>query len=112
MGVMDRAMKWMLSGDTGLSSEAIAKHMLYGECDGSFPWDPSDIGRCFRLIEAVPEWGGRINEMGKYNKQWQRLADHWEEIRVCMEGEVGIRWEKAKSAPKTYALMKRVLAHD
>lgn len=104
-----KLIEWLLSDDTGASSKAIASHMALGKSDGSFPWDPSDIGRCFRLLEAVPEWKGRIEEMGVYSKIWALLADQWQEIYNCMESEVGIDWRKGRSAPKTYELMKRVM---
>lgn len=104
-----KLIEWLLSDDTGASSKAIASHMALGNSDGSFPWDPSDIGRCFRLLEAIPEWKSRIEEMGVYSKIWVLLADKWQEIYDCMEDEVGIDWRKGKSAPKTYELMKRVM---
>ena len=104
-----RAFLWMAGNDCGLSSKAIAGHMVYGVCDGSFPLDPSDAGRCFRLLELFPEWQGRITEMGKYGLYWKRLAARWDEVRDTMEEEVGIHWEKSGHARKTYALMEEIL---
>lgn len=104
-----KLIEWLLSDDTGASSRAIASHMALGKSDGSFPWDPSDIGRCFRLLDVIPEWKNRIEEMGIYSKILVLLADKWQEIYDCMEAEVGIDWRKGRSAPKTYDLMKRVM---
>ncbi|QHM71648.1 hypothetical protein [Mixta intestinalis] len=47
--------QWLVRGDTGLSSETMAAIWL-GAKSGrfSFPRDPSDFGRCWRLVEKVP----------------------------------------------------------
>lgn len=101
--------EWLLSDDTGASSKAIASHMYLGKCDGSFPWDPADIGRCFRLIAAVPEWESRLPEMAQYNDKWAKLVKRWQEIKECMEMEVGIDGRKGRSAPATSKLMTEVM---
>lgn len=65
-----RALFWALSGDTGISSEAIAKHMTGSSKDRMMP--PSDVddrGRCIRLLELIPEWIDRLPEMVQYDKQ-------------------------------------------
>lgn len=96
---------WMQGGDCGLSSKAIAGHMAYGDSTGDHPLDPADLGRCLRLLELFPEWKPRIKEMAVYSPQWQALAERWDDLRDSMEKEVGIRWEKGRSAPKTYKMM-------
>ena len=69
--VEQRALFWALSGDTGTSSEAIARHMT-GNPQYRYagpPSDASDRGRCIRLLELIPEWLPRLNEMRKYDEQ-------------------------------------------
>lgn len=67
-----RALFWVLTGDTGTSSKAIAKHMLNIAIEGMFgfqpPSDGSDRRRCIKLLELVPEWLPRLNEMLRYDK--------------------------------------------
>jgi hypothetical protein len=66
--VEQRALFWALSGDTGISSEAIAKHMTgYAPVRMSPPSDSSDRGRCIRLLELIPEWLPRLKEMVQYD---------------------------------------------
>lgn len=68
--IYDRALFWAMSGDTGISSEAICNHMLgYPERRVMPPSDASDRGRCIRLLELVPEWIPRLNEMLKYDSK-------------------------------------------
>jgi len=106
--VEKRLIEWFVSGDTGLSSEAIAAHMS-GLGNGKrmdYPSDPSDLGRCLRLLEKIPEWKERISEMAQYSPGWAGLIKNWAEISKSMADEVGIDWSKAKSAPITYDMMK------
>ena len=70
LNVEGRAVYWALSDDTGTSSKAIARHMT-GARHGIFgagpPRDSSDRGRCIRLLELIPEWLPRLNEMKQYD---------------------------------------------
>ncbi|NLA68015.1 MAG: hypothetical protein GX856_07205 [Gammaproteobacteria bacterium] len=101
-----RALLWLAGGDSGASSKAICHHMLGMKSDGSFPWDPSDLGRCLRLLELFPEWKPRIGEMARYSYIWSALATRWDELAAMMADEVGIDWSKGKRAPRTYDAMK------
>ena len=104
-----KAMRWFTKRDTGLSSEAIMAHMIGGVSTGHYPHDPADLGRCLRLLKAVPEWRPRIGEMKKYGPVWKALVGHWEDLEKSMKDEVGIDWSKGTAAPKTYQLMGLVL---
>lgn len=65
-----RVLHWALSRDTGISSEAIAKHMTNSGTDRMMPpSDSDDRGRCIRLLELVPEWIPRLPEMVKYDSE-------------------------------------------
>lgn len=64
-----RALYWALSGDTGISSSAIAQHMTgSGKRQMQPPSDADDRGRCIRLLEIIPEWIDRLPEMVKYDQ--------------------------------------------
>ena len=103
---------WFASDDTGMSSEAIARHMTgmplrYEWCA---PSDPADLGRCLRLLELFPEWKPRITQMAQHGGEWASLVPHWDELAQMMADEVGIDWSKGKRAPKTYEAMRGHLA--
>lgn len=108
----DRVLKWMMSGDTGISSKSICAHMTDTESKdyGSYPSDPSDLGRCLRLLELFPEWKARITEMAKYGTGWIGLVAKWDELAQMMADEVGIDWSKGRSAPLTYEAMQAAIA--
>lgn len=105
----DRAAKWIAGRDTGLSSKAIWATMMGVKGEREYPSDPSDIGRCFRLLEAMPEWKARLGEMRAVSPYWAALVERWQEIRDSMDREVGIDWSKGEKAPKTHKLMKSIL---
>jgi len=44
------------------------------------PWDPSDFNRCHGLLEMVPEWKSRMNEVAKLSKQWNSLVKNWDKL--------------------------------
>lgn len=62
-----RAAEWLLSGDTGISSETMCAYFLgikKGDVFGSqAPSDAADRGRCIRLLERIPEWLPRLDEL-------------------------------------------------
>jgi hypothetical protein len=101
------ALKWLNGNDTGISSQAIMTHML-GEhpTSDTYPSDPSDLGRCIRLLRVIPAWHQRIGEMAKIGHVWASLVTHWDELEMLMSDEVGFDWQKGERAPRTYDRMK------
>lgn len=108
---MDRnVVEWLASGDTGISSETIA-FWLSDKVRHKWahpPADPSDLGRCLRLLDRCPQLADRFNEMAEIGGEWPTFVERWDEMAASMIEEVGIDWSKGQSAPKTYALMKNV----
>lgn len=78
---------WLLSDETGNSSQYMA--FVLSKTDGgwpedlapaprqAYPRDPDDLGRCFNLIDAVPEFGGRIPEMADKGAHWMAVTSNW-----------------------------------
>jgi hypothetical protein len=108
------ALDWLVGGDTGLSSKFVWVHMAGGNPKErgwgvNYPLDPADLGRCLRLLQRVPEWQPRIHEMAQYSPEWNALCASWANLAAEMEREVGIGWEKGRSAPETYKSMRTIL---
>lgn len=108
-----RLAEWFASGDTGISSEAICKKLFdFGDRrdynkwagSGNFPHDPSDLGRCIRLMEKVPEARERLSEMRTVSPTWAALVDRWEELEALYREEA-----PAGRAPKCYLLMQEII---
>jgi hypothetical protein len=111
MDTKTKVLMWLAGEDTGISSKVIAFHMVnIPLTEREFYWpntpsDPSDFGRCLRLIEKIPEFRPRLWELATISEKWEILVNHWDAIEKSFIDEVGLHWEKSKDAPKTYALM-------
>jgi len=111
--VAERAQAWILNGRVGMSAKAIYCHMT-GNADKdrwNHPHDPDDLNRCLLLLDLIPEWKERMPEMKSRSPAWAGLAANWAEISQTFVDEAGMDWCKAKSAPKTYALMEQAIGN-
>lgn len=110
--VEQRALEWFASGDTGTSSETIARHMLGMEHKGQFgisePADGGDLGRCLRLLAKIPEWEPRIAELAPLSNTWAALVPHWAELKALMIQEAGPEFAKYTPTPLTYKRIKQL----
>lgn len=70
-------MTWLLSDDTGISSRALAKHLLYGTSLEGFyaPMDKWDRGRCIRMLNSHPEWWPIVNNLHPSSVRWAEQID-------------------------------------
>jgi hypothetical protein len=77
-----RAAQWAAGRNTGVSSKAILGVMVGKPPESRFcyPHDGGDLGRCIGLLEAVPEFRDRLQEMRKVGPEWAALIDHWDEL--------------------------------
>lgn len=82
----ERLLNWLSGMDTGISSKTIAATMehepLILQGRSGHPHDPSDLGRCIRLLELFPEYRARLNEMRFVSPVWAQLVDHWDELET------------------------------
>ena len=103
---------WLAGGNRGISSNSIVQHLTgvpacrYGI---DIPHDPDDLDRCLQLLDEVPLLRCLLPKMATASPEWAELIERWNEIEESHLNEVGLRWTKAKSAPKTYALMRSVI---
>lgn len=86
-----RALEWITGGDTGRSSKTIWAVMMgaVNERARAFeyspPLDPSDFGRCYRLLALVPEWRPRLGEVAARFPEWRGLVEAWSELTTMYE---------------------------
>lgn len=94
--------EWLRNGERGISSETIFEVMTgipLGQKHDT-PRDPSDFNRCYMLLLTVPEFRGRIKEVGEVFPDWKPLTDNWDELE-CLFEEESLREDR--KAPKLYA---------
>jgi len=91
MDTKDKIIKWFLSGNTGVSSEAIVAQLMNVKTEragyGDYPHDSDDFGRCYKLLEAVPEFKLRINEMATRSNEWAALVEYWTVLTTLYEDD-------------------------
>lgn len=82
---------WLESDDTGSSSKFMA-FVLSPEAPYSeyaHPYDPADFIRCKKLLQAVPELQGKLQDMSECSDAWSGLVDDWELISGLIEKDNG-----------------------
>lgn len=103
---IDTLEKWYEHGlDCGESSTAIFLQATGQKRSGAkeHPLDPSDFGRCYRLIERFPEARFGIDRLAALDKVWERMNEAWAELEALYREEV-----KSGNAPKLYARMQEL----
>lgn len=94
---------WLRGPDVGMSSETICR--LLGNLGPpqrpTWPHDPADFGRCYRLVKMFG-WQSRMHEVAAAypNTPWVPLVREWSKLTALYEEEL-----PRASAPQTYALM-------
>ena len=68
---------WLNSDDTGISSMWMAAVLRSRTSPYGHPHDVDDFARCMRLLEAVPEYANRLDELRGQSKEWDALLDRW-----------------------------------
>lgn len=105
--IKERVRQWLDSGDCGISSKVIAS-TLSGENHLSHwppypPADPSDFGRCHRLLELIPEWREQLPKVAIKHPAWAALVREWAELtRLFLEESPG------DTCPQLYRRMQEL----
>ncbi len=102
---------WRAGGDTGTSSLTIWSVMTgrpvtddRGKVRAGVPLDPSDFGRCHRLLERFPAWRERMPEVSAAHPEWTALVAEWEALTALYLEEL-----PTGKGPKLYARMQTLL---
>lgn len=101
-----KPIEWMMGPDTGISSKTICAVMTGCDTTGMWcdvPHDPSDFGRCYRLLKLFPEWRPRLGEVAERFKEWGPLVAAWDELTALYKEGV------AGTCSKLYARMQTLI---
>lgn len=87
-----RIIQWLFNENTGISSETMAAIALGTKRGDSFgqdaPHDPSDFGRCYRLVLAVPEIIDVFPVIAKSVPKFAGILKHWDELCALYERDL------------------------
>ena len=104
--INERANAWIVGGDTGISSKVIWAVMMGCVTPPVMrtpPQDPSDFGRCYRLLKLIPEWKLRLGEVEEAMPRWRPYIREWERLQKMYVMAIH---SGAKTAPAMYQLMR------
>jgi hypothetical protein len=75
---------WLIGGNTGTSSETMAAIALGATKTNAFrmdaPHDPSDFGRCYKLVQTVPEIRDHFPRIAKKVKPFAGILREWDAL--------------------------------
>ena len=109
------ALGWLNNGDTGISSltiwASLVPQAMLAETIrtkgipvvGRHPLDPSDFGRCYRLLNVMPGWRERLPEVAEKFHNWRPFVEAWDELTALYEEELPIG-----TCPKLYARLQQL----
>lgn len=101
--------EWLMGSDRGISSETILSVMMdvpmAGRYGPDIPHDPSDFGRCYRLLKHFPEWRDRLPEVAEKYPAWRPLVEEWDALTALYEEEIK---RPDGRAPELYRRMKEL----
>lgn len=95
--VNEKAMWWITHGEQGTSSKTMwSCFMGQKNFPVSHPYDPDDFGRCYKLLQAVPEWKSQLHKLKQLSPAWNNLVDNWDELTRMYELNVQQDWKNYK----------------
>ncbi len=107
----DKILKWLLTGKVGASSRAMA--CCFANIDAGercHPYDPDDLSRCIKFLDAVPEARSQMDKLRSISVQWEKLVDRWDELEETYRRELAIdRRSRKRNGHPTYSLMQDIL---
>ncbi len=93
--VEENATWWLQNGERGMSSETMFFWLNVTNIpsplkkpSGASPSDPGDFSRCYKLLQAVPQWKGELHRLKPVSPTWAALVDNWDKLTSMYEEEV------------------------
>jgi len=89
-----KAMWWIANGHIGNSSKTMWNCLIGNEdFPINHPYDPDDFSRCYKLLEAVPEWKKELYELKSLSIQWNNLIENWDKLVDMFEENRITNWK-------------------
>ena len=96
--IQEKAVFWMANGETGMSSKTMWNCFMGSpEFTVNIPYDPDDFSRCYKLLQAVPEWKNELHKLKPLSKEWSNLVDNWDKLMSMYELNVRENWKNYKA---------------
>lgn len=95
--VKEKAMWWIANGHVGMSSKTMWNCLMGNKnFEINHPYDPDDFSRCYKLLQAVPEWRKELHRLKTLSKAWSNLVDNWDKLTEMYERNERTQWKNYK----------------
>lgn len=95
--VIQKALNWIWTWETWNSSKTMWNCIIWNkDFSISHPYDPDDFSRCYKLLQAVPEWKGELHKLKILSKERSNLIDNWDKLTEMYEQNVKENWKNHK----------------
>jgi hypothetical protein len=95
----ENAQWWAENGEHGASSITMYNHLCFHRrlstkalpyTRQSHPSDPNDFMRCYKLLQAVPQWNNMLvlDSLSQLSPQWKNLVNNWSELILLLEEQI------------------------
>jgi len=89
LGWKEKVLFWQDHGERGASSNVMMKFLThYTTVDIAHPCDPDDFKRCHYLLEMVPEFRERLDELKIISPVWSNLVDNWDALTILLKEQL------------------------
>lgn len=97
--VIEKAMWWIANGHVGMSSKTMWNCLMNNTKPFpiNHPHDPDDFSRCYKLLQAVPEWRKELHKLKPLSKAWSNLVDNWDKLTEMYELNESENWKNYKN---------------
>lgn len=109
--IEEKANWWITNGRVGMSSKTMwSCFMGVKDFKVNHPYDPDDFSRCYKLLEAVPEWKSPqyMQRLKRLSTAWSNLVDNWDKLTEMYELNVKNEWKNSKEIGM-YQLMDKLI---
>lgn len=90
---------WLINGEQGTSSKTMFKYLGNTDITKGYechPYDPDDFKRCYKLLQAVPQWKSELHKMKSVSTAWSNLVDNWDKLTEMYEQNEKEEWKNYK----------------
>lgn len=95
--IQEKAMFWLGNGNVGLSSKTMFNCLIgHKDFEVNYPHDPDDFSRCYKLLEAIPEWKSELYKLKSLSKIWSDLVDNWDKLTEMYKENCKTNWKETK----------------
>ncbi|MBP9794118.1 MAG: hypothetical protein KBC56_08980 [Flavobacterium sp.] len=87
---------WLANGERGISANTIFQTISGVQAlkgNPSHPHDPDDFGRCYKLLQAIPEWRSQMNKLRRLSIAWDNLVENWDKLTEMYEQNKKEDWK-------------------